>query len=117
MPEVRSVRIGKYMEIEIEGKTAGWNSRLHQLCGDLLSNPVIEEYEWQRTDVGHQESEISSGKRNAQRRTSNVQHSIGKGGEQEEGYFMKALRYYFFCVVFPPLAVLITGRIKFISII
>ena len=45
MPEVRSVRIGKYMEIEIEGKNDELESRLHQLCRDLLSNPVIEDYE------------------------------------------------------------------------
>ena len=45
MPEVRSVRIGKYMEIEIEGKNGELESRLHELCRDLLSNPVIEDYE------------------------------------------------------------------------
>jgi phosphoribosylformylglycinamidine synthase subunit PurS len=45
MPEVRSVRIGKYMEIEIEGQNSELESRLHQLCRDLLSNPVIEDYE------------------------------------------------------------------------
>lgn len=45
MPEVRSVRIGKYMEIEIEGQSGELESRLHQLCRDLLSNPVIEDYE------------------------------------------------------------------------
>ena len=44
-PEVRSVRIGKYMEIEIEGQDGELESRLHQLCRDLLSNPVIEDYE------------------------------------------------------------------------
>lgn len=45
MPEVQSVRIGKYMEIEIEGQNGELESRLHQLCHDLLSNPVIEDYE------------------------------------------------------------------------
>lgn len=45
MPEVRTVRIGKYMEIEIEGENGELESRLHQLCRDLLSNPVIEDYE------------------------------------------------------------------------
>jgi len=44
MPEVRSVRIGKFMEIEIEGQSGELESRLHQLCRDLLSNPVIEDY-------------------------------------------------------------------------
>jgi phosphoribosylformylglycinamidine synthase len=45
MPEVKSVRIGKYMEIEIEGENGEVEARLHQLCRDLLSNPVIEDYE------------------------------------------------------------------------
>ena len=45
MPEVQSVRIGKYMEIEIQGQNGELESRLHQLCHDLLSNPVIEDYE------------------------------------------------------------------------
>ena len=45
MPEVRDVRIGKYLEIELEGAGADSESRLHQLCRDLLSNPVIEDYE------------------------------------------------------------------------
>ena len=47
MPEVRSVRIGKYMEIEVDGAKAGLEKRLHGLCRDLLSNPVIEDYELQ----------------------------------------------------------------------
>ena len=55
MPEVRSVRIGKYMEIEIEGQNGELESRLHQLCRDLLSNPVIEDYELQKTEQGRQE--------------------------------------------------------------
>jgi phosphoribosylformylglycinamidine synthase PurS subunit len=47
MPEVRSVRIGKYMEIDIEGDGPDLENRLHGLCRDLLSNPVIEDYEMQ----------------------------------------------------------------------
>jgi phosphoribosylformylglycinamidine synthase PurS subunit len=80
MPEVRSVRIGKYMEIEIEGQSGELESRLHQLCHDLLSNPVIEDYEVQRTDVGRQRSEIGDQKktRYAQRRTSNTQPKTAK---------------------------------------
>ena len=53
MPEVRSVRIGKYMEIEIEGQDGELESRLHQLCRDLLSNPVIEDYELLKTESGN----------------------------------------------------------------
>jgi phosphoribosylformylglycinamidine synthase PurS subunit len=50
MPEVRNVRIGKYMEIEIEGQDGQLESRLHQLCRDLLSNPIIEDYELLKGD-------------------------------------------------------------------
>jgi phosphoribosylformylglycinamidine synthase PurS subunit len=80
MPEVRSVRIGKYMEIEIEGQNGELESRLHQLCRDLLSNPVIEDYEVQQTDVGRQKSEVRSQKKtpNAQRRTSNARKTKTK---------------------------------------
>ena len=52
MPEVRSVRIGKYMEIEVEGQSGELEPRLHQLCRDLLSNPVIEDYEMMQGESG-----------------------------------------------------------------
>jgi phosphoribosylformylglycinamidine synthase subunit PurS len=48
MPEVCSVRIGKYMEIEIDGNDVDLEKRLRGLCRDLLSNPVIEDYELQK---------------------------------------------------------------------
>ena len=47
MPEVRSVRIGKFLEIEIDDKAPDLESRLHTICNDLLSNPVIEDYKLQ----------------------------------------------------------------------
>ena len=58
LPEVRSVRIGKYMEIEVDGDRAEIEPRLHQLCRDLLSNPVIEDYEL-LANVGGQTAEVS----------------------------------------------------------
>jgi phosphoribosylformylglycinamidine synthase subunit PurS len=45
MPEVQSVRIGKYMEINLKGEDVDLEKRLRGLCRDLLSNPVIEDYE------------------------------------------------------------------------
>jgi phosphoribosylformylglycinamidine synthase len=48
MPEVESVRIGKYMEIKLKGQDLDLEKRLHGLCRDLLSNPVIEDYELQK---------------------------------------------------------------------
>ena len=73
MPEVRSVRIGKYMEIEIEGQNGDFESRLHRLCRDLLSNPVIEDYELRNTEGGDQKKTS-----NAQRRTPKVQRQKTK---------------------------------------
>jgi phosphoribosylformylglycinamidine synthase PurS subunit len=49
MPEVKSVRIGKYMEISFDGKDVDLEKRLRGLCRDLLSNPVIEDYELQKS--------------------------------------------------------------------
>jgi phosphoribosylformylglycinamidine synthase subunit PurS len=66
MPEVRSVRIGKYMEIDIEGQNVDFESRLHRLCRDLLSNPVIEDYELQKEIRDQRKTP------NAQRPTSSV---------------------------------------------
>ena len=68
MPEVTSVRIGKYMEINLDGKDGDLEKRLHGLCRDLLSNPVIEDYELQRPNGGAQKRTP-----NAQRPTSNFQ--------------------------------------------
>jgi phosphoribosylformylglycinamidine synthase len=74
MPEVRSVRIGKYMEIDIDGQNGELESRLHQLCRDLLSNPVIEDYELQQSPVGGRTSATRSRKMsNARRPTPNAQ--------------------------------------------
>ena len=48
MPEVRSVRIGKYLEIDIDGDEAQVEPKLRELCRDLLSNPVIEDYQLEK---------------------------------------------------------------------
>ena len=45
MEEVKSVRIGKYLEIELDKNAADSRARLEKLCRDLLSNPVIEDYQ------------------------------------------------------------------------
>jgi phosphoribosylformylglycinamidine synthase subunit PurS len=73
MPEVRSVRIGKYMEIEIEGQNGELESRLHQLCRDLLSNPVIEDYELLRDQSGTEEERKTNAKRKMQRKRKSLQ--------------------------------------------
>ncbi len=45
MSEVESVRIGKYLEIELKKNSPDTQARLEKLCRDLLSNPVIEDYQ------------------------------------------------------------------------
>ena len=65
MPEVRGVRIGKYMEIDIDGQDGDFESRLHRLCRDLLSNPVIEDYEVQKGEGGGQKKTSNSDKSRA----------------------------------------------------
>jgi phosphoribosylformylglycinamidine synthase PurS subunit len=50
MPEVRNVRIGKYMEIDIDGRNGDLETRLRSLCRDLLSNPVIEDYQLKKAE-------------------------------------------------------------------
>ncbi len=41
LPGVKSVRVGKCMEIESDSLD---EAQLHEICRDLLSNPVIEDY-------------------------------------------------------------------------
>lgn len=40
----REVRMGRYLEIELEGSADGQEAKLREICRDLLSNPVIEDY-------------------------------------------------------------------------
>ena len=68
MPEVRSVRIGKYMEIDIVGQNGNLESRLHRICRDLLSNPVIEDYELQKGESEKQEEKKANAKTSAKRK-------------------------------------------------
>ena len=42
LPGVRSVRVGKMLEVEVDGADEG---AMHEICRDLLSNPVIEDYQ------------------------------------------------------------------------
>ena len=43
LPAVKSARVGKFIELELDGSES--EAQLHELCRDLLSNPVIEDYE------------------------------------------------------------------------
>ena len=42
---VNDARVGKYIELDIEGKNVELTrEKLETICKDLLSNPVIEDY-------------------------------------------------------------------------
>jgi len=46
--EVRDVRMGKYLEIELEGSSrAAAEARVREMCDKLLANPVIEDYRFE----------------------------------------------------------------------
>ncbi len=47
---VQSVRIGKYIEIELEGDGSDLESQVDEMCRKLLANPVIENYRFEVTD-------------------------------------------------------------------
>lgn len=42
------VRVGKLIELEMEGElTPERRTEIDRICTDLLSNPVIEDFRWQ----------------------------------------------------------------------
>ena len=46
---LKAVHVGKMIELEIDEKeNPGWESSIDRICRDLLSNPVIEDYRWER---------------------------------------------------------------------
>jgi phosphoribosylformylglycinamidine synthase subunit PurS len=45
--EVKDARIGKYIELVIEGDRAAAEKRLREMCEKLLANTVIEEYRFE----------------------------------------------------------------------
>ena len=45
---IKDVRVGKFMEIELEGgDKAELQKKIDEACHKLLSNPVIEEYRFE----------------------------------------------------------------------
>ncbi|MDQ0340133.1 phosphoribosylformylglycinamidine synthase [Caldalkalibacillus uzonensis] len=49
--EVKEVRIGKYLELEVEAENPeAARERVKQMCDKLLANPVIEEYRIEQAD-------------------------------------------------------------------
>ena len=45
---LKSTRIGKLIELEVEAEdTPEFRTRLDQVCRDLLSNPIIEDFRYE----------------------------------------------------------------------
>lgn len=49
--EVKSVRIGKLIELEVEGSEQTIEARVNDMCNELLINKVIEEYRFEIGEV------------------------------------------------------------------
>ena len=45
--DVGNVRVGKYMEIELQGDRAEVEAQLRSMCEKLLANPVLENYRFE----------------------------------------------------------------------
>jgi phosphoribosylformylglycinamidine synthase subunit PurS len=46
--EVRDVRVGKYLELDVEASSrAAAETRIREMCDKLLANPVIEDYRFE----------------------------------------------------------------------
>ncbi|HEV7869003.1 MAG TPA: phosphoribosylformylglycinamidine synthase subunit PurS [Chthoniobacteraceae bacterium] len=43
LPSVKAARVGKFIELELDGTET--EAQIHEVCRDLLSNPVMEDYE------------------------------------------------------------------------
>jgi len=49
--EVRDVRVGKYLEVDVEAASrAAAETRVREMCDKLLANPVIEDYRFEMPD-------------------------------------------------------------------
>ncbi|MBO0588309.1 MULTISPECIES: phosphoribosylformylglycinamidine synthase subunit PurS [unclassified Sporosarcina] len=49
--EVENVRIGKLIELEVDGSVADIDARVKEMCEKLLVNKVIEDYRYEIGEV------------------------------------------------------------------
>ena len=50
---VESVKVGKYLEVKLDGEDRDTAQRaVDEMCGKLLANPVIEQYSFDLEDLG-----------------------------------------------------------------
>ncbi len=50
--EVRDVRLGRYITMEVEGDPTEVTARLDDMCRQLLANGVIEDYRFEVGETG-----------------------------------------------------------------
>lgn len=50
-PEISDVRIGKYMELQLEKTDRDIDEVIHEICSKLLANTVIEDYRFEIEEV------------------------------------------------------------------
>ncbi len=51
-PQVEEVRMGKYLQVKLEGQDKKQaQAQLEQMCRRLLANPVIEDYRFEIEEV------------------------------------------------------------------
>ena len=61
--EVQDVRIGKYLELELDVPSREKaESRIREMCDRLLANPVVEDY---RFEIGDEKSSAVSNQQSA----------------------------------------------------
>ncbi|MBS4206144.1 phosphoribosylformylglycinamidine synthase subunit PurS [Lederbergia citrea] len=53
-PEVKDVRIGKFIELTVEKTEKNIEETVHEMCRNLLVNTVIEDYRFEIEEVGAQ---------------------------------------------------------------
>ena len=49
--QASSVRVGKYIELSMEGERAEVEGRLSEIATTVLSNPVMENVRWELTEL------------------------------------------------------------------
>jgi len=47
---VADVRVGKHLELDVDGEGDDLADRIQRMCADFLTNPVIETYTWRVID-------------------------------------------------------------------
>ena len=49
--QASGVRVGKYIELNLDGERAEVEARLSDMANNVLSNPVLEDVRWELTDL------------------------------------------------------------------